>query len=48
MLLDVLLDEGQAVAYTRAHIGARVLTRRDRVGQALRWPTRSPPSRSST
>ena len=36
MLLDVLLDEGQAVAYTRAHIGARVLTRRDRVGQALR------------
>jgi DNA-binding GntR family transcriptional regulator len=36
MLLDVLLHEGIAVAYTRAHIGARVLTKRDRVGRALR------------
>jgi DNA-binding GntR family transcriptional regulator len=36
MVLDVLLDQGIPVAYTRAHIGARVLTRRDRVGRALR------------
>jgi DNA-binding GntR family transcriptional regulator len=36
MVLDVLLDQGVPVAYTRAHIGARVLTRRDRVGRALR------------
>jgi DNA-binding GntR family transcriptional regulator len=36
MLLDVLLEMGVPVAYTRAHIGARVLTKRDRVGRALR------------
>ncbi len=35
MVLDVLLEEGIPVAYTRAHISARVLTRRDRVGKAL-------------
>jgi GntR family transcriptional regulator len=35
MVLDVLLREGVPVAYTRAHISARVLTRRDRVGRAL-------------
>ena len=35
MVLDVLLDQGISVAYTRAHIGARVLTKRDRIGQAL-------------
>jgi DNA-binding GntR family transcriptional regulator len=35
MVLDVLLGEGIPVAYTRAHILARVLTRRDRVGKAL-------------
>jgi DNA-binding GntR family transcriptional regulator len=35
MVLDVLLDQGVAVAYTRAHIGARVLTKRDRIGRAL-------------
>jgi DNA-binding GntR family transcriptional regulator len=35
MVLDVLLKEGVPVAYTRAHISARVLTRRDRVGRAL-------------
>ena len=35
MVLDVLLDQGIPVAYTRAHIFARVLTRRDRVGKAL-------------
>jgi GntR family transcriptional regulator len=35
MVLDVLLKEGVPVAYTRAHITARVLTRRDRVGKAL-------------
>jgi DNA-binding GntR family transcriptional regulator len=35
MVLDVLLDQGIPVAYTRAHIGARVLTKRDRVGRAL-------------
>ena len=36
MVLDVLLDAGVPVAYTRAHISARVLTSRDRVGKALR------------
>jgi GntR family transcriptional regulator len=35
MVLDVLLKQGVPVAYTRAHITARVLTRRDRVGKAL-------------
>jgi GntR family transcriptional regulator len=35
MVLDVLLDRGVPVAYTRAHILARVVTRRDRVGRAL-------------
>jgi DNA-binding GntR family transcriptional regulator len=35
MVLDVLLKQGVPVSYTRAHIGARVLTRRDRVGAAL-------------
>jgi DNA-binding GntR family transcriptional regulator len=31
----VLLAHGVPVAYTRAHILARVVTRRDRVGRAL-------------
>jgi GntR family transcriptional regulator len=35
MVLDLLLDQGVPVAYTRAHITARVLTRRDRIGKAL-------------
>jgi GntR family transcriptional regulator len=35
MVLDVLLRQGVPVAYTRAHITARVLTKRDRVGRAL-------------
>jgi GntR family transcriptional regulator len=35
MVLDVLMKQGVPVAYTRAHIMARVLTRRDRVGRAL-------------
>ena len=35
MVLDVLLRQGVPVAYTRAHITARVLTKRDRVGKAL-------------
>jgi DNA-binding GntR family transcriptional regulator len=35
MVLDVMLEAGVPVAYTRAHISARVLTRRDRVGRAL-------------
>lgn len=35
MVLDVLLKQGVPVAYTRAHITARVLTKRDRVGRAL-------------
>jgi GntR family transcriptional regulator len=35
MVLDVIRDQGVPVAYTRAHISARVLTRRDRVGAAL-------------
>jgi GntR family transcriptional regulator len=35
MVLDVLLEHGVPVAYTRAHIMARVVTKRDRVGRAL-------------
>jgi DNA-binding GntR family transcriptional regulator len=35
MVLDILLSEDVPVAYTRAHITARVLTKRDRVGKAL-------------
>jgi DNA-binding GntR family transcriptional regulator len=35
MVLDVILRQGAPVAYTRAHITARVLTKRDRVGRAL-------------
>jgi DNA-binding GntR family transcriptional regulator len=35
MVLDVIRSQGVPVAYTRAHISARVLTRRDRVGRAL-------------
>ena len=35
MVLDVLLKGGVPVAYTRAHIRARVLTKGDRVGKAL-------------
>ena len=35
MVLDILLKQGVPVAYTRAHIIARVLTRRDRIGKAL-------------
>jgi GntR family transcriptional regulator len=35
MVLDLLLRQGVPVAYTRAHISARVLTKRDRVGRAL-------------
>ena len=35
MVLDILLTQGVPVAYTRAHITARVLTRRDRMGKAL-------------
>jgi DNA-binding GntR family transcriptional regulator len=35
MVLDLLLAAGVPVAYTRAHITARVLTRRDRIGKAL-------------
>jgi DNA-binding GntR family transcriptional regulator len=35
MVLDVLLGQGVPVAYTRAHITARLLTKRDRVGRAL-------------
>ena len=35
MVLDILLKHGVPVAYTRAHIMARVVTRRDRVGRAL-------------
>jgi len=34
-VLDLLLASGVPVAYTRAHIKARVVTRRDRVGRAL-------------
>ena len=35
MVLDVMRKQGVPVAYTRAHISARVLTKRDRVGRAL-------------
>ena len=35
MVLDLLIKQGVPVAYTRAHILARVLTKRDRVGTAL-------------
>lgn len=35
MVLDVLLKQGVPVAYTRLHITARLLTKRDRVGKAL-------------
>jgi DNA-binding GntR family transcriptional regulator len=35
MVLDVIRKQGVPVAYTRAHISARVLTKRDRVGRAL-------------
>jgi GntR family transcriptional regulator len=35
MVLDLLLTAGIPVAYTRAHITARVLTKRDRIGKAL-------------
>jgi DNA-binding GntR family transcriptional regulator len=35
MVLDILLKQGVPVAYTRAHITARVLTKRDRIGRAL-------------
>jgi GntR family transcriptional regulator len=35
MVLDILLNQGVPVAYTRAHITARVLTKRDRLGKAL-------------
>jgi GntR family transcriptional regulator len=35
MVLDILLKQGVPVAYTRAHITARVLTKRDKIGRAL-------------
>lgn len=35
MVLDVLLKQGVPVAYTRLHITARLLTKRDRIGTAL-------------
>jgi DNA-binding GntR family transcriptional regulator len=35
MVLDVLLKSGVPVAYNRLHIKPRVLTRRDRIGDAL-------------
>src|SRR5215216_5067282 len=35
MVLDILLKQGVPVAYTRAHITARVLTKRDRIGKSL-------------
>lgn len=35
MVLDVLLKHGVPVAYTRLHITARLLTKRDRIGKAL-------------
>ena len=35
MVLDILLKQGVPVAYTRAHITARVLTKQDRIGKAL-------------
>src|ERR687898_2039438 len=33
MVLDILLKQGVPVAYTRAHITARVLTKRDKIGR---------------
>ncbi len=35
MVLDVLLKQDVPVAYTRLHITARLLTKRDRIGKAL-------------
>jgi hypothetical protein len=35
MVLDVLLKQEVPVAYTRLHITARLLTKRDRIGKAL-------------
>jgi DNA-binding GntR family transcriptional regulator len=35
MVLDVLMKQDVPVAYTRLHITARVLTKRDRIGKAL-------------
>jgi DNA-binding GntR family transcriptional regulator len=35
MVLDVLLKQDVPVAYTRLHITARVVTKRDRIGKAL-------------
>jgi DNA-binding GntR family transcriptional regulator len=35
MVLDVLLAQGVPVAYARTHVMARLLTSRDRVGEAL-------------
>jgi GntR family transcriptional regulator len=35
MVLDILLKQGVPVAYTRAHITARVVSKRDRIGKAL-------------
>jgi GntR family transcriptional regulator len=35
MVLDVLLKQNVPVAYTRLHITARLLTKRDRIGKAL-------------
>jgi len=35
MVLDLLLGAGAPVAYTRAHVNARLMTRRDPVGRAL-------------
>jgi DNA-binding GntR family transcriptional regulator len=35
MVLDILLKQGVPVAYTRAHITARLLTKRDKMGRAL-------------
>jgi hypothetical protein len=40
MVLDLLLNAGTSVAYTRAHITARVLTKRDRIGKPLRSTNR--------
>jgi DNA-binding GntR family transcriptional regulator len=34
-VLDVLLKQDVPVAYTRLHITARVVTKRDRIGKAL-------------
>ena len=47
MVLDILLKQGVPVAYTRAHITARVLTKRDRIGQGTsrRRPSSRPGDR---